>query len=61
MTREAQRRFGIEELRDTGYILLSTIDPAAQEAAEDAVRWGVAALEEGWEKDATGPVLSRPH
>lgn len=52
MTREAQRRFGIEELRDTGYILLSTIDPAAQEAAEDAVRWGVAALEEGWEKDA---------
>lgn len=50
MAAEAKRRFAIEELRDAGYVLLSTLDEGDQEAAEKAVRQGLAALEKSWEK-----------
>lgn len=50
MAEEARRRFGIEALRDTGYALFSSLDPQAQTAAEEAVSWGIEALEKGWEK-----------
>jgi len=58
MIAEAERRFGVSELRDGGYVLLSTLDLANQQLAEEAVRWGVAALEDGWEKGAkrAGPL-----
>lgn len=52
MEAEAERRFGVAELRDAGYVLLSTLDLGDQRRAEAAVAWGVKALEEGWEKDA---------
>ncbi len=52
MIAEAKRRFGVTELRDGGYVLLSTLDLGDQRRAEEAVGWGVAALEEGWEKGA---------
>ncbi len=47
---EARRRFGIESLADTGYVLHSTLSAEDQRAAEEALRWGVDALEKGWEK-----------
>ncbi len=47
---EAQRRFGVAALADAGYSLLSTLDWGDQLAAEEAVGWGLEALEEGWEK-----------
>ena len=50
MAEEARRRFGVGELRDAGYALLSTLAERDQEAAEEAVAWGVHALEDGWEK-----------
>ena len=49
---EAKRRFGIDELADRGYRLLSTLDRWDQEAAEAMVDWGLQSLEEGWEKDS---------
>jgi penicillin-binding protein 1B len=49
---EAADRFGISELRDTGYALISTLDLDDQRAAEESVRWGLAGLEKGWEKGA---------
>ena len=52
--REASERFGLGELDDAGYALLSTLDWRDQRWAEEAVSWGVEALEEGWEKDAKG-------
>lgn len=57
---EARERFGVESLRDTGYVLLTTLDPRDQRMAEEAVGWGVEALENGWEKDrkATTPLES---
>ncbi len=48
---EAARRFGLEELRDAGYVLHATLSASDQKRAEEAVRWGVEALEKGWEKD----------
>lgn len=48
---EARRRFGIEKLEDAGYTLHSTLSMADQRRAEDAVRWGIDALEKGYEKD----------
>ncbi len=48
---EARRRFGIETLDDAGYVLHSTLSIDDQQKAEEAVRWGVEALEKGWEKD----------
>ena len=48
--REAAERFGVGELADAGYTLLSTLDWRDQRWAEEAVAWGVDALEKGWEK-----------
>lgn len=50
MAEEASRRFRLGELRDAGYVLCSTLRVGDQEEAEDAVGWGVDALEKGWEK-----------
>jgi penicillin-binding protein 1B len=47
---EAQRRFGLDHLEATGYVLLSTLDRRSQASAEEAVSWGLDALEKGWEK-----------
>jgi len=52
---EASRRFGVGELADAGYTLLTTLRPDDQAVAEEAVAWGVKALEEGWEKDRPSP------
>ena len=58
MATEAAQRFGIAELADSGYVLLSTLDRRDQEMAEAAVEWGLDALKEGWEKEskAEGPL-----
>lgn len=58
MAAEAARRFGVRELRDTGYVLLSTLDRREQAAAEAAIAWGLEGLERGWERDssARGPL-----
>ncbi|HEX9944169.1 MAG TPA: PBP1A family penicillin-binding protein [Thermoanaerobaculia bacterium] len=42
---EASRRFGIEDLQDGGYVLFSTLDWSSQKAAQEAVEWGLKALE----------------
>lgn len=47
---EARRRFGAGELADQGFVLHSTLDADDQREAEEALGWGVGALEEGWEK-----------
>ncbi|MCP4202469.1 MAG: PBP1A family penicillin-binding protein [bacterium] len=47
---EAERRFGLDRLDSAGYVLLSTLDHRSQRAAEEAVAWGLEALEKGWEK-----------
>ncbi len=49
---EAARRFDVRALGDAGYSLLSTLDWSDQLAAEEAVDWGLEALEDGWEKDS---------
>lgn len=49
---EAAARFGLSELPDQGYTILSTLSLADQKAAEEAVGWGLAALEKGWQKNA---------
>ena len=41
---EAQRRFGLGELADGGFVLLATLDAGDQEHAETAVREGLAEL-----------------
>ena len=51
---EARRRFGVSGFESAGYSLLSTLDAAGQQIAEEAVRWGLEALEEGWEKGRKG-------
>ncbi|MEM7049328.1 MAG: PBP1A family penicillin-binding protein [Acidobacteriota bacterium] len=50
VAREAAARFGIDDLADRGYVLLSTLELADQQRAEEALRWGLEALEDGWEK-----------
>lgn len=52
--REAAERFSVGELADAGYTLLSTLDWRDQRWAEEAVAWGVDALEKGWEKGRNG-------
>lgn len=42
---EVLRRYGLSELADTGYVVLTTLDLGEQLAAEKAVREGVVALE----------------
>lgn len=49
---EAARRFGLDDLEGRGYTLLSTLRVDDQEAAREAVGWGVEALESGWQKGA---------
>ena len=51
---EAAERFAVTELADKGYALLSTLSAADQTAAEEAVPWGLAALEKGYEKGRKG-------
>lgn len=51
---EAERRFGVTALAGSGHALLSTLDWRDQRAAQEAVRWGVQALEDGWEKSRKG-------
>ncbi len=52
--REAAERYNVTELADKGYALLSTLSAADQTAAEEAVPWGLAALEKGYEKGRKG-------
>ncbi len=47
---EARRRYAIEGLDDAGYVLLSTLSLDDQGKAEEALAWGLEALETGWEK-----------
>jgi len=47
---EAARRYGLDSLADAGYSLLSTLSWEDQQQAEEAVSWGLKALEKGWEK-----------
>jgi penicillin-binding protein 1B len=51
---EASRRFGIEDLQDGGYALFSTLDWSSQKAAQDAVDWGLKAVEKGYQKGHKG-------
>lgn len=57
---EAQRRFGVEDLADGGYVLFSTIDWRNQKAAQEAVEEGLKAVEKGYQKGhkGTGPLQS---
>jgi penicillin-binding protein 1B len=51
---EASRRFGIDDLQDGGYVLFSTLDWSSQKAAQDAVDWGLKAVEKGYQKGHKG-------
>lgn len=51
---EATRRFGVSDLDGIGYQLFSTLRWADQNDAQEAVAWGVDALENGWEKSRKG-------
>lgn len=57
---EAQRRFGVENLADGGYVLFSTIDWRNQQAAQEAVEEGLKAVEKGYQKGhkGAGPLQS---
>ncbi len=55
--REAEERFGVDELAGAGDQLLSTVDWDDQQEAQEAVTWGVEALEKGWEKGHRGAPL----
>ncbi len=54
MTVEAQKRFGLEELADAGYVLFSTLDWRSQREALKAVQEGLERAEKGYEKGRTG-------
>jgi penicillin-binding protein 1B len=60
MAEEAQRRFGIEELTDKGYILFTTLDLQSQKEAQEALEWGLARAEASYQKgeEAKGPLQS---
>jgi len=47
----AERRYGVSDLETGGYALLSTLDWRDQRRAEEAVSWGLEALEKGWQKN----------
>lgn len=51
---EAQRRFGIEDLADSGHALFSTLDWRSQQAAVSTVTWGLEKAEAGYQKNHTG-------
>jgi penicillin-binding protein 1B len=50
MALEASRRFGLEDLADGGYSLFSTLDWRSQRTAQEAVAWGLAAAEKGYQR-----------
>ena len=52
--KEANDRFAVSELADRGYALMSTLSAPDQREAEEAVPWGLEALEKGWEKGREG-------
>jgi penicillin-binding protein 1B len=54
MAIEAQKRWGIEDLADTGYVLFSTLDWKSQQLAVDAVSWGLESAEKGYQRGHTG-------
>ena len=58
MAVEAQKRFGIEVLADTGHALFSTLDWRSQQAAVEAVAFGLDAAEKGYQKghEGAGPL-----
>lgn len=49
---EAERRFSVTDLDAGGYVLLSTLSARDQQKAQEAVRWGLPALERSWQKGA---------
>jgi len=57
---EAQRRFGVEDLAEGGYVFFSTLDWRNQQAAQEAVEEGLKAVEKGYQKGhkGTGPLQS---
>jgi penicillin-binding protein 1B len=54
MAVEAQKRWGIEDLADTGYVLFSTLDWRSQQTAVTAVADGLEKAEKGYQKGYTG-------
>jgi penicillin-binding protein 1B len=52
--REAEERFGVTTIEDQGISLLSTLSLRDQAAAEEAVPFGLEALETSWEKGREG-------
>jgi penicillin-binding protein 1B len=54
MVVEARRRFGIEDLSDSGHALFSTLDWRSQQTAVTAVAWGLEKAEAGYQKNHTG-------
>jgi len=54
MAVEAQKRWGIEDLANSGYVLFSTLDWRSQQAAVTAVEWGLERSEKGYQKGHTG-------
>lgn len=54
MAQEAQRRFGITDLADSGHALFSTLDWRSQQAAVSAVAWGLDKAEAGYQKGHAG-------
>ncbi|HEV8577775.1 MAG TPA: PBP1A family penicillin-binding protein [Thermoanaerobaculia bacterium] len=53
---ESSRRFGVEDLEDGGYVLFSTLDWSSQKVAQEAVEWGLKALEKGYRHKGDGPL-----
>ncbi|MES1245365.1 MAG: PBP1A family penicillin-binding protein, partial [Acidobacteriota bacterium] len=54
VAQEAQRRFGVEDLADGGYVLFSSLDWRNQQAAYDAVDGGLKKIESGYQKGYKG-------
>lgn len=54
MAVEAQKRWGVEELADSGYVLFSTLDWRSQQVAVDAVDVGLEKAEKGYQKGHKG-------
>jgi penicillin-binding protein 1B len=52
--KEAMARFSTGTLADRGFTLLSTLSARDQREAEEAVPWGLASLEKGWERGREG-------
>jgi penicillin-binding protein 1B len=57
VAQEAERRFGVTDLDDGGYTLISTLDLHDQQTAQKAVDWGLGSLEKSWQKGHKGAPL----